>query len=218
MIRRPPTETGFPMHVRLAVVSMLAASLFTGAAEAQQSSSSRLMFDPSSVQDSRRPAQSLQPATTSGQSVAQPAARPVQQQVQQQPVQQQTAPAPRAASAPKPAARTAAPRNQAAAPRATGDAADNTVSRSAERPVPREQPNLGRLSLPQGSLGYEGRTQLNAYDMSDGRRVPGFDNLQRNDSSYFGLSLRMPTINGPAASGGGSSSPAPSSFGIHGAN
>ena len=29
--------------------------------------------------------------------------------------------------------------------------------------------------------------------MSDGRRVPGYDNIQRNDSSYFGLSLRMPT-------------------------
>ncbi len=70
-----------------------------------------------------------------------------------------------------------------------------TQTGSTARPVPREQPNLGRLSLPQGSLGYEGKTQMQTYDMSDGRRVPGFENIQRNNSSYFGLSLRMPTVN-----------------------
>lgn len=208
------------MRARFVVLSMLAATVLTGAAQAQQSSSSRLMFDPSSVQDSRRPVQPVPPAaipTTTGQSAAQPAARPVPQQQVPQQAQQRTAPAP------KPAARAATPRNQAATPpRTAGDATPNTASRSAERPIPREETNLGRLSLPQGSVGYESRTQLQAYDLSDGRRVPGSDNLQRNDSSYFGLSLRMPTVTGPGASGGGSSSswssPAPSSFGIHGAN
>jgi hypothetical protein len=42
-------------------------------------------------------------------------------------------------------------------------------------------------------LGFENRTALRDYDMSDGRKVPGFDNIQRNESSYFGLSIRMPT-------------------------
>jgi hypothetical protein len=52
---------------------------------------------------------------------------------------------------------------------------------------------LGRLDLPGGSLGYDSRTSMQPYNLGDGRRVPGTDNIQRNDSSYFGLSLRMPT-------------------------
>ncbi len=64
---------------------------------------------------------------------------------------------------------------------------------SSERPIPREQlAPIGRVTVPGGSLGYESRTSINAYDLSDGRRVPGYENIQRNDSSYFGLSVRMP--------------------------
>ena len=64
--------------------------------------------------------------------------------------------------------------------------------RITERPIPREQLTpIGRLTIPGGSLGYETQTAIRAYDLSDGRRVPGYDNIQRNDSSYFGLSIRM---------------------------
>ncbi len=69
-----------------------------------------------------------------------------------------------------------------------------SAARAVERPIPREQLTpIPRVTIPGGSLGYESQTSLRAYDMSDGRRVPGYDNIQRNDSSYFGLSIRMPT-------------------------
>ena len=208
----------------IAVVSML---MWAVGAQAQQSSvsSNRLMFDPNGLgTDSRKPATSPQatatPATTTGQSVQ-----------QQQPAARQTiAPSPQAAPgpAPRPAARAGnsaptrapAPRRPTPAERSVSDATANTT-RSADRPIPREQTNLGRVALPQGSLGYESRTQMQTYDLSDGRRVPGFENIQRNDSSYFGLSLRMPTANSPSSSSSSpswSSSPSSSSFGSHGAN
>jgi hypothetical protein len=56
----------------------------------------------------------------------------------------------------------------------------------------------------------ERETQLKAYDLSDGRRVPGYDNIQRNDASFFGLSLRMPTSSSSSSSL--SSSPSSPSF------
>lgn len=183
--------------------------LLAGApAYAQQGSrfNDRLMFDPNSFSGARQsdaPQTAPAATTTTGQS-APPAARqtvaPPQHQQQQQ------------ASKPKPAARTAAtpqPRRTAPVERRIGDTTATASTRSAtDRPVPREEPNLGRLSIPQGSLGYESRTQMQTYDMSDGRRVPGYDNIQRNDSSYFGLSLRMPTA--PTSS--------PFALGSHGAN
>jgi hypothetical protein len=202
----------------IAVASALAVSY---AAQAQQQgsvSNSRLMFDPSS----------LGPAGSPPQTMTAPAPGTTGQSAQQQPVARQViAPQPQAATpAPKPAARTTAtaPAKPAPARRAapTERVINDTTAaqtRSADRPVPREQQTLGRVPLQQGTLGYESRTQMQTYDMSDGRRVPGFDNIQRNDSSYFGLSLRMPTLNSPSPSSSSSSwGSSPSSSGSHGAN
>ena len=154
-----------------------------------------------------------------------PATTTIGQNAQQQAATRQViAPPPQLAPpAPKPASRAtaAAPAKPAPVRRAapTERVINDTTAaqtRSADRPVPREQPNLGRLSLPQGSLGYEGKTQLQTYDMSDGRRVPGFENIERKDLSYFGLSLRMPTADLPSPSSSSSWSSSPSSFGSHG--
>ena len=204
---------------------------------AQQSnvSSSRLMFDPAGLQgsDSRKMAPAPQTTSTTGQNVAPhpPAAPPARQTVTPPPP---AAPAARQAAVPKPPAPPAigpaaapkqparatanAPARPAAARRpAQADTADNrnATSSTSARAIPREQPApLGRVALPQGSLGFENQTQIKAYNMSDGRRVPGYDNIQRNDSSYFGLSLRLPT----AATSSSSSSSPPSLFRDHGAN
>jgi len=209
------------MRSRIVIAVASALTAVSVAAHAQQGSvsNSRLMFDPNSVGTPGNKPQPLTPpaaTTTTGQSAQQPASRQV--------IAPQSQAAP---PAPKPAARAAstaavkpAPVSRAAPTERVINDATATQTRSANRPVPREQPNLGRLSLPQGSLGYESKTQLQTYDMSDGRRVPGFENIQRNDSSYFGLSLRMPTVGAPSPSSSSSSSwsSSPSSFGSHGAN
>ena len=202
----------------IAVASALAAGSLAVQAQQGPVSNSRLMFDPNSV---GTPGNGPRPLTP-------PATTTIGQNAQQQPpaTRQVIAPPPQAAPpAPKPASRAtaAAPAKPAPVRRAapTERVINDTTAaqtRSADRPVPREQPNLGRLSLPQGSLGYEGKTQLQTYDMSDGRRVPGFENIQRKNSSYFGLSLRMPTANSPSPSSSSSWSSSPSSFGSHGAN
>ena len=207
------SKLGFMMVVAFRVViaacSLAALSIAAQAQQSSASSSSRLMFDPTGIQEQRRPQSQPQQATTTGQSAPKP------QPATAQPVRQTFTPPPQQTAAPKPAPRRPAP---------TLANAPTDPNRSAERPVPREQQNLGRLSLPQGSLGYESRTQMQTYDLSDGRRVPGFDNVQRKDSSYFGLSLRLPTAGPPPSPGSSSSfgsSPSfgsPSSFDRHGAN
>jgi hypothetical protein len=118
-----------------------------------------------------------------------------------------TTPAVKPATAPKPPARaTTTTRRPAQAE--TGNRDTAVSQRASERPIPREQPNaLGRISVEGATLGYESQTQMKAYDMSDGRRVPGYDNYQRNDSSYFGLSLKMPTFGGSSSSSSSSSDP-----------
>jgi hypothetical protein len=123
---------------------------------------------------------------------------PVMAQAQQSGARDQVPPAKQSATkkTAKPATKPAAT-SDAASRRLPSTGIDRTTAgpaRSTERPIPREQPTaLGRLSIPGGSLGYESETSMKAYDLSDGRRVPGYENIQRNDSSYFGLSVRMPT-------------------------
>jgi hypothetical protein len=180
--------------MRSRIIVAVAFALIPAAASAQQGSatSNRLVFDPTELRGSESRKPTLPPATTTttGQSTApQPAPR------------QAATPQPQPASiaAPKPAPRTTAsapPRPARRPAQAANTIADTPTgsTRTSDRPVPREQaPALGRVSLPQGSLGLERETKLNAYDLSDGRRVPGYDNIQRNEPSYFGLSLRMPT-------------------------
>ena len=175
------------MRSRLVIAVASALAVVSYAAQAQQQgsvSNSRLMFDPSS----------LGPAGSQPQTMTAPAPRTTGQSAQQQPATRQAiAPQPQAAPpAPKPAARAtaAAPAKPTAAPRAapTERVINDTAAaqtRSTDRPVPREQQTLGRVPLPQGTLGYESRTQMQTYDMSDGRRVPGFDNIQRNELVVF---------------------------------
>jgi hypothetical protein len=223
MMTRSGFTAGFAMRSCLVIAVALVLAAGSLAAQAQQGSvsNSRLMFDPNSVGTPGNGPRPLTPpaTTTTGQSA------------QQQPAatRQVIAPPPQAAPpAPKPAARATAaapapakpaPVRRTAPPERVMNDTVATQTGSTARSVPREQPNLGRLSLPQGSLGYEGKTQMQTYDMSDGRRVPGFENIQRNDSSYFGLSLRMPTLNSPSPSSSSSSSwSSPSTFGSHGAN
>ena len=186
--------------MRSRVIIAVAFVLFSAAAaQAQQGSvtSNRLMFDPTELRGPESRKLTPQPTTTTGQSAApQPpaAAPPAARQV--------VTPQPQPQAAPKPAPRATASAPPRPAPARRPAQAGNTIAdtptgstRTPDRPAPREQsPALGRLSLPQqGSLGLERETKLNAYDLSDGRRVPGYDNIQRNESSYFGLSLRMPT-------------------------
>jgi hypothetical protein len=184
------------------------------AANAQAQSSAvtrdRLMFDPTELQNPNSRKLTPQTAPTTGQSVAPresatPAPAPaVKQSAVPRPP---TTPAVKSATAPKPPARaTTTTRRPAQAE--TGNRDTAVSQRASERPIPREQPNaLGRISVEGATLGYESQTQMKAYDMSDGRRVPGYDNYQRNDSSYFGLSLKMPTFGGSSSSSSSSSDP-----------
>ena len=180
------------------IVAVAFALIPVAAAQAQQGSvtGNRLMFDPTELRglDGRKLTPPPAATTTTGQSTA---PQPAPRQVATPQPQPQAAPA----AAPKPAARATASAPPRRAPARRPAQAGNSIAdtptgstRTPDRPVPREQPTaLGRLALPQGSVGFEGQTQLKPYDMSDGRRVPGYDNIQRNDSSYFGLSLRLPT-------------------------
>lgn len=205
-MRRP--YRNFTAAAALGILMSIAAAH----AQSGNDSKSRLMFDPSGLQGPNgRTAKPLTPPpATSGQSATpRPTAPAASRTATPQP-----APVAQPAAAPKPSARAAAskpPRSAATRPASADDAANRappgTARSTPERPVPREQPAaLGRLDLPGGSLGYESRTQMRTYDLGDGRRVPGYENIQRNDSSYFGLSLRMPT-----------SSSGSSIFGRHGA-
>jgi len=55
--------------------------------------------------------------------------------------------------------------------------------------------NLGRLQLDAGSVGIETQSQFKENKFSDGRTVPGLETEKRAGSSFFGLSLQVPTTN-----------------------
>jgi hypothetical protein len=176
-------------------------------AQSSAVSRDRLMFDPTGLQNSSRKF-TPQAAPTTGQSVTPRESAAPAPAVRQTAVPPPAPPAAKPAATPKPPARAATARRPAQAE--TGNRDTIAGQRASERPIPREQPNaLGRISVEGATLGYESQTQMKAYDMSDGRRVPGYDNYQRNDSSYFGLSLKMPTFGGSSSS---SSSSEPSPF------
>ena len=52
---------------------------------------------------------------------------------------------------------------------------------------------FGRLNLDTGTVGLTTQSQLKEGQFSDGRRVPGLEAEKRNPSSYFGLSVSVPT-------------------------
>jgi outer membrane biosynthesis protein TonB len=194
---------------RLIAVAALLGTLAAADAQAQSGAVTRdrLMFDPTGLQNPNSRKSTPQTAPTTGQSVAprepaEPAPVIRQTAVPQPPA----APVSKPAAAPKPPARAATARRPG--PAETGNRDTAVSQRASERPIPREQPNaLGRISVEGATLGYESQTQMKAYDMSDGRRVPGYDNYQRNDSSYFGLSLKMPTFGGSSSSSSSSDPP-----------
>jgi hypothetical protein len=216
----------------LIAVGLLLATSVTTVAQQSAVTSNRLMFDPTGLQNSNSRKFTSQPASpttqsaspTTGQNTApRESAAPARAPAMRQTSAPQPPPSAKPAAKPRPPARAAerAPAPPASARRPAPAANDagrsrNDTARSTDRPVPREQPApLGRLSIEGATVGLERETQLKAYDMSDGRRVPGYENIQRNDASFFGLSLRMPT----STSSSSSSSPsAPSFMREHGPN
>jgi len=54
-------------------------------------------------------------------------------------------------------------------------------------------PQLGRIPLESGTIGFETETKVKSNELSDGRRVPGLETDKRDPPSYFGLSLSVPT-------------------------
>ena len=67
------------------------------------------------------------------------------------------------------------------------------VTAAAKNPPQVNQPTLGRIPFETGTIGLTTNKQYNNTMFSDGRITPGFENVQRKDSSYFGLSLSVPT-------------------------
>jgi hypothetical protein len=55
--------------------------------------------------------------------------------------------------------------------------------------------NLGRMQLEGGTFGVETQSQFKENKFSDGRQVPGLETEKRAGSSFFGLSLQVPTTN-----------------------
>ena len=62
-------------------------------------------------------------------------------------------------------------------------------------PEPAEpaKPQFGRIQLDTGSIGLETEAKLKENRFSDGRVVPGLETVKRQEPSYFGLSLSVPT-------------------------
>ncbi|MBM3528771.1 MAG: hypothetical protein FJX62_11830 [Alphaproteobacteria bacterium] len=66
------------------------------------------------------------------------------------------------------------------------------------RPVPRiSAQSPTRVPLETGSFGLETKSQFRQNQFSDGRTIPGLEARKRDDPSYFGLSLQVPTNNVP---------------------
>jgi hypothetical protein len=72
------------------------------------------------------------------------------------------------------------------------DALPSRRSLANDPPAIADRP-LGRIPLQSGSIGFSGESQVKDNKFSDGRRVPGLETDKRNEPSYFGLSLSVPT-------------------------
>ena len=68
-----------------------------------------------------------------------------------------------------------------------------TPKPSGPTPPTASNQDFGRLQLETGSIGFSGQSQLKDGHFSDGRRVPGLETVKRDQPSYFGLSLSVPT-------------------------
>jgi hypothetical protein len=54
-------------------------------------------------------------------------------------------------------------------------------------------PELGRIPWQNGTLGVETKSQVDPYELPDGRRIPGTEVTTQNKPSYLGLSLTVPS-------------------------
>jgi hypothetical protein len=73
-----------------------------------------------------------------------------------------------------------------------GEPAATRAARAGTRTPPDDAPrSLGRTPL--GTLGFETETKLKSKEFPDGRPIPSFTNNKFQNSTYFGLSLTMPT-------------------------
>jgi hypothetical protein len=52
---------------------------------------------------------------------------------------------------------------------------------------------LGRIPWQNGTLGVETKSQVDPYELPDGRRIPGLESSTHNKPSYLGLSLSVPS-------------------------
>lgn len=111
--------------------------------------------------------------------------------------QTQKKPAPRAAAAPRPIA----PATTIGASSGQSWSIEHALPgrpASQTRDVPQiSSPNLGRVPLDTGSFGIETKSQFKQNEFSDGRTIPGLETTKRQEPSYFGLSLQVPTNNVP---------------------
>jgi hypothetical protein len=64
---------------------------------------------------------------------------------------------------------------------------------SAPARTPQSTPELGRIPLKSGTLGVETKSQINPYELPEGRRIPGLEATTHNPPSYLGFSLSVPT-------------------------
>jgi hypothetical protein len=67
----------------------------------------------------------------------------------------------------------------------------SALNSSAAPPPP--QTELGRIPWQNGTLGVETKSQVNPYELPDGRRIPGTETTTQNKPSYLGLSLSVPS-------------------------
>ena len=102
----------------------------------------------------------------------------------------QQPPRPKAASRADTAKRTTQPRATRPAAAPPRETARLTAKDTAPAPA---QPKIGRIPFETGTLGFTTDTQYKTMEFNDGRRTPGFENIQRKDSSYLGFSLSVPT-------------------------
>jgi hypothetical protein len=72
---------------------------------------------------------------------------------------------------------------------------DSKALRLAPEPANKPDAALGRIPLKSGpgSFGFETETQIKPDRLPDGRPVPGFETSARQNQSYLGLSLSVPT-------------------------
>jgi hypothetical protein len=91
----------------------------------------------------------------------------------------------------------ATPRPAAVAPQSGAwtldDALPKGSSAASERYATPTIDQFGRVPLQQGTFGLDTSSRPKANELSDGRRIPGLEGETHGGTSYFGLSVKVPT-------------------------